>query len=437
MMIMACRLKIKYTSNKEDNTRVDEILSSLSLSHRKESTADTLSGGERKRLSIALELVTNPSIMFLDEPTSGLDEVTAASCIRLLKSLAHQDKTIICTIHQPSAAMFAQFDNVYLLARGQCVYQGSPKTFIPFLISQNFECPKYNNPADYSKFSSKFYMNSCIDINYSIIPIFFLLFFLAFAFNRSNWTLWYWTWIRHSKIFRNLWEWKASVPTRILAGWRVELLRDENFNQQFSHRRWNSTAGVFDFLAKVETIVKVFQERICTVEFSAVSCASADVYRENSEESNSVDDSTLPSHRLWTLHRLDFLQCCKWRRSNVWPSQILHGRNFLRSLHTNYGADSAISAGAENREERMLQSMVFAVAVLSRPHVISYAIPDSLQLDLLVARVFPRRFAAWVWQILHVCTHRNYRLACLGRSWIVDRSDVQCDGEFWAYERSI
>jgi ABC-type multidrug transport system ATPase subunit len=48
--------------------------------------------------------------------------------------------------------MFELFDNVYLLARGQCVYQGSPKTFVPFLQSQNFECPKYNNPADYSKF---------------------------------------------------------------------------------------------------------------------------------------------------------------------------------------------------------------------------------------------------------------------------------------------
>lgn len=48
--------------------------------------------------------------------------------------------------------MFELFDNVYLLARGQCVYQGSPKTFVPFLHSQNFECPKYNNPADYSEF---------------------------------------------------------------------------------------------------------------------------------------------------------------------------------------------------------------------------------------------------------------------------------------------
>lgn len=152
MMKMACRLKLKHSEDKiNQEARIDEILTSLSLCHRKTSTASTLSGGERKRLSIALELVNNPTIMFLDEPTSGLDEVTAASCVRLLRRLAHEDRTIICTIHQPSAAMFEQFDNIYLLAKGSCVYQGSPKTFIPFLTSEDYTCPKYNNPADYSK----------------------------------------------------------------------------------------------------------------------------------------------------------------------------------------------------------------------------------------------------------------------------------------------
>ena len=152
MMTMACRLKLKHSIDlTEQEKRINEILGSLSLSHRKTSTASTLSGGERKRLSIALELVTNPSIMFLDEPTSGLDEVTAGSCIRLLSRLAHEDRTIICTIHQPSAKMFEQFDDIYLLAQGQCVYQGSPKMLIPFLTRENFTCPKYNNPADYSK----------------------------------------------------------------------------------------------------------------------------------------------------------------------------------------------------------------------------------------------------------------------------------------------
>lgn len=155
MMTMACRLKLKHSIDQyiDQETRITEILDSLSLTHRRGSTATTLSGGERKRLSMALELVTNPSIMFLDEPTSGLDEVTAASCIRLLRRLAHEDRTIICTIHQPSAAMFELFDDIYLLAQGQCVFQGSPRTLIPFLLSENYACPKYNNPADYSEFA--------------------------------------------------------------------------------------------------------------------------------------------------------------------------------------------------------------------------------------------------------------------------------------------
>lgn len=157
MMMMACRLKLKHSPEDGNSvnftTRIDEILNGLNLSHRKSSTAKTLSGGERKRLSIALELVTNPQIMFLDEPTSGLDEVTASACIRLLRDLAHQDRTIICTIHQPSAAMFELFDNMYLLAQGQCVYSGSPKVLIPFLLSRGYTCPKYNNPADYSEYS--------------------------------------------------------------------------------------------------------------------------------------------------------------------------------------------------------------------------------------------------------------------------------------------
>ena len=169
MMLMACRLKLKKHSKLDQELRIDEVLRSLSLSHRKTATASTLSGGERKRLSIALELVENPSVMFLDEPTSGLDEVTAASCIRLLSDLAHQDRTIICTIHQPSAAMFDFFDNMYLLAHGQCVFQGSPKTLVPFLLSQNITCPKYNNPAD-------FIIELCDTESDTIIPQFSAIF---------------------------------------------------------------------------------------------------------------------------------------------------------------------------------------------------------------------------------------------------------------------
>lgn len=147
MMRVACKLKLK--SGSEFETVIEDILKGLNLSHRRDVYANKLSGGERKRLSIALELVANPSIFFLDEPTSGLDEVTAAHTIKLLRDLAHQDKSVVCTIHQPSARIFELFDHIYIVCRGQCVYQGSPKTLLSFLSHYNFDCPKYNNPADY------------------------------------------------------------------------------------------------------------------------------------------------------------------------------------------------------------------------------------------------------------------------------------------------
>lgn len=128
---------------------VNDILETLGLSHTRQTRSGFLSGGQRKRLSIALELIDNPPIIFLDEPTTGLDSLTTIQCVEVLKSLARSGRTVVCTIHQPSASIYSMFDQVYILAEGMCVFRGPSDNTVPYLASVGLQCPKYHNPADY------------------------------------------------------------------------------------------------------------------------------------------------------------------------------------------------------------------------------------------------------------------------------------------------
>ncbi|KZC05633.1 ATP-binding cassette sub-family G member 4 [Dufourea novaeangliae] len=149
-MWMAVNLKIGSSlSKKAKGMLIDDVLENLDLMKTKNTKCSQLSGGQKKRLSIALELVDNPPVMFLDEPTTGLDALSSYQCISLLKSLAKAGRTIVCTIHQPSAAIYEMFDNVYLLADGRCMYDGATKDTVAYFASIGLQCPKYHNPADY------------------------------------------------------------------------------------------------------------------------------------------------------------------------------------------------------------------------------------------------------------------------------------------------
>ncbi|KAE9588324.1 putative sulfate-transporting ATPase [Lupinus albus] len=108
-----------------------------------------ISGGEKRRVSIALEILMRPRLLFLDEPTSGLDSASAFFVTQTLRALARDGRTVIASIHQPSSEVFELFDQLYLLSGGKTVYFGQASEAYEFFAHAGFPCPALRNPSDH------------------------------------------------------------------------------------------------------------------------------------------------------------------------------------------------------------------------------------------------------------------------------------------------
>lgn len=134
---------------------VDDVLAVLQIEHIQRSIvggveARGISGGQRKRVNIGLELAAFPTLLFLDEPTSGLDSTTSLAIVRSLKKMTQLGITIVMVIHQPRQSLLALFDDVLLLAKGgHTVYLGSSNSISPYFEGLGFKKPLHENPADW------------------------------------------------------------------------------------------------------------------------------------------------------------------------------------------------------------------------------------------------------------------------------------------------
>eukprot|EP00040_Diaphanoeca_grandis_P023183 m.125735 g.125735 ORF g.125735 m.125735 type:complete len:667 (-) comp29148_c0_seq1:198-2198(-) len=154
-LMFQARLRLGNLSREKQIARVDHVVKQLRL-QRCENTivGDALdrgiSGGERKRLCIGMELLVQPLLFFLDEPTSGLDSRTATLLVECLQELTLEGVTVIASIHQPSSQVYSNFSHLCFLHDGNCIFFGDRgEASINYFAAQGFHCPVHFNPPDY------------------------------------------------------------------------------------------------------------------------------------------------------------------------------------------------------------------------------------------------------------------------------------------------
>ena len=150
LLLYTGRLFSPEATHNELRKRVRNLLNILGLSMQANMRCPDLTGGQRKRVSIGLGLVGEPTVLFLDEPTTGLDSTAALSIVKYISAVAKATNVVcIMTIHQPSTAVFNSLDDLCLLELGRLVYFGLRDNAPAFFSSLGFVCSTGCNPADY------------------------------------------------------------------------------------------------------------------------------------------------------------------------------------------------------------------------------------------------------------------------------------------------
>lgn len=140
---------IKLPNKDDAHEKVESLISLLGLNSSRDTFIKKLSGGEKVRVSLGIELLGDPPIILLDEPISGLDSFNALNILTAVKAIADMGKTVLLTIHQPSYKMLSYFDKLILMSQGSVVFQGKLDGCIQFFSECGHECPKNTTPTDF------------------------------------------------------------------------------------------------------------------------------------------------------------------------------------------------------------------------------------------------------------------------------------------------
>ncbi|XP_024408841.2 ATP-binding cassette sub-family G member 8 [Desmodus rotundus] len=154
-LAFVAQLRLPRTfSQAQRDKRVDDVIAELRLRQCANTRVGNtyvrgVSGGERRRVSIGVQLLWNPGILILDEPTSGLDSFTAHNLVKTLSRLAKGNRLVLISLHQPRSDIFRLFDLVLLMTSGITIYLGAAQHMVQYFTAVGYPCPRYCNPADF------------------------------------------------------------------------------------------------------------------------------------------------------------------------------------------------------------------------------------------------------------------------------------------------